>query len=602
MVHKPRKSGALETLKECFALVAAPENRRLTIAWVVCFAVVIVIGLRTSTESASFLGIADSRESIVNFDFPVSVTQINVLQGQNVKKGDLLAQVDQPELELKIQEARAALSKLTAQQNLLNEMGHLGSLKRSRKKKVDSSTDPLATEITNMSQQIAVLENREKNLYVFAQINGVVGNVNFKKGETAAPYAPIMTISPTTPSYIDAFIHESLRAKVEIGQTVTIVSTTDTSKTIEGRIASMGSRIVELPLRIGRMQQVKMWGREILIEIPEHNPFLLGEKVEISHPFLSVSFPLARASEKEPKAKTLDAPTSPQEVIVPLAVKNQSAFEPSGAAYLKDLKKFVVASDDTDAAHSPLLFLFNRDGSVDNKLVKVEGLSDIHDIETVLQSDDGDLYLMSSQSPNKKGEMTRARGMLIRVKRNGMQFTAQSQVNLRPLIMAALATSKDAALAEIRAKESDLEIEAGYLENGHLNVGLKKPLLKDKSSVVLDLGPIAKIIDTQSIASGDFKLAHKITFPKTADKNTRVTDIAKIGNNLIITTVSKKPSTMGRLWSLNLMSNKIKQLEQYSDRSPEAVAFDSDNKELMILFDQKDAPAQYMRNTSIDFN
>lgn len=603
MVQRPRKTGILTSLKECVALVVATENRKLAIAWTVCLAVVLLIGLRTSTESASFLGIADSRESIVNFEYPVTITQINVIAGQTVKKGDLVAQVDQPDLELKVQELRAALNKLVAQQNLLTEMGKIGSLNSKAAKGASANdNDPLETEIDNLRQQVAILESRQKSLYVFAQINGVVGSVNFKKGESAAPYAPIVTISPTNPSYIDAFIHESLRAKVEVGQTVSIVSTSDTSKSSEGRVVSMGSRIVELPVRLGRMQTMKMWGREITIEIPEQNPFLLGEKVEISHPFLSVSFPLARAAEKDVKTKPADLPKTPQLVNVPLAIKNLSAFEPSGAAYLKDLKKFVVASDDTDANHTPYLFLFNRDGSVDNKLVKVEGLKDIHDVESVLQDEGGDLYLLSSQSPNKKGEVTRDRGLLVRVKRVSMQFTAQGQVNLRPLIIAALGKSKDADLSRIRAKEDDLEIEAGYIENGHLNIGLKKPQLKDKSSVVLDLGSISKIIESGKIADEDFKLAHKISFPDSGAKHTRVTDIAKIGNNLIITTVSKKPGTTGRLWALNLMSNKIKQLEEYSERSPEAVAFDSDNKELMILFDQKDAPAQYMRNTSINFD
>ncbi len=605
MVRRPRGNGLIEILKDSVALVIAPENRKLALAWVTCFAIVLFIGLRSSTDSTSFVGIADSRESVINFDYAVNIEQINVISGQAVKKGDLLAQVDQPQLEIKLQEARAGLRKLVAEKNLLTEMGRIGSLKSSMNSRAangDSAANPLSAEIENLQQQVASLESRERNSYVFAQIDGVVGSVNFKKGETAAPYAPVITISPNTPSYIDAFLHESLKTRVEVGQRLTITSLTDSSKSIEGTVASMGSRIIELPVRIGRVQSQKMWGREILIEIPEHNPFLLGEKVDVSHPFISVSFPLARADEKEVKPKPLAPSTKPQEVSVPVAVKNISGFEPSGAAYIKELKKFVVASDDTDSNHAPLLFLMSREGAVDNKLVRISGLTEIHDVESVMQADDNHLYLLSSQSPNKKGEVTRSRGLLIRVQRNGMEFSAQGQVYLRPLIISALEHSKDADLKKVSGQFNDIEIEAGYLTDGHLHVGLKKPLLADNSTVVLDLGPIAKLIDTQKIADSDFKVSHKIAFPESPEKNTRVTDLAKIGNNLIITTVSKKPGRVGRLWTLNLMSNVLKKLDEYPDKSPEAVAFDSDNKELMVLFDEKDEPALFMRNTSINFN
>ena len=603
MIKRPRKTKLTEILKDSVALVISPDNRKLAAAWLICFMIVLVIGLRSSTDSSSFVGIADSRESVINFDYPVNVEQINVISGQPVKKGDLLAQVDQVQLETKMQEMRSQLRKLVAEQNLITEMGSLGSLNKSRTKSNavdDSKTDPLAAEIEGLQQQLASLESRERASYVFAQTDGIVGTISFKKGETVAPYAPLITISPNTPSYIDAFLHESLRAKIELGQQVTVTSMMDSSKRVEGTVASMGSRIVELPTRIGRVQSQKMWGREILIEIPDQNPFLLGEKVEVSHPFLSISFPLARAGEANVKPKAAVPPT-PQLISVPIGVKNLSSFEPSGAAYIKDLKKFVIASDDTDKDYSPYLFLMGHDGVVDNKVVRVSGISDVHDVETVLQADDGYLYLLSSQTPNKKGEIKESRNRLIRVKRNGMEFSAAGTVNMRPLILTAMKAAKDADLKSVSGKFEDLEIEAGFLSDGHLNVALKKPLLKDGSTLVFDLGPIGKIVDTQKIAESDFRVAHKLVFPATAEKTTRVSDIAKIGNNLIITTVSKKPGRVGRLWTLNMMSNTLKKLEEYPDKSPEAVAFDADNKELMVLFDEKDEPALFMRNTSIKF-
>lgn len=230
MVKRPRPTDFAEKFKECWALVVAPENRRLSIAWLGAVVVVLALGLRSGVNTTTFVGIADARESLVNFDFPVNVLSINVISGQTVKKGDLIAQVEQPELELKLQETRALLNKLKAERRMVSEMGQLASLRgRSVDADVDTSSDPLATEIQNFQDQIGVLESRQRNLYVFAPFDGVIGQTNFKKGETVKPFEPLMSVSPATPTYIDAFIHEALQTQISIGQTVNVFSLSNTS-------------------------------------------------------------------------------------------------------------------------------------------------------------------------------------------------------------------------------------------------------------------------------------------------------------------------------------------------------------------------------------
>jgi hypothetical protein len=78
--------------------------------------------------------------------------------------------------------------------------------------------------------------------------------------------------------------------------------------------------------------------------------------------------------------------------------------------------------------------------------------------------------------------------------------------------------------------------------------------------------------------------------------------MTKIGNKLIIATSSKKPEKMGRLWSMNMTTKMLEKIGEYPGHSPEAVAYDSDAKELMVLFDEKEQPALFMKNSTIDFN
>ena len=50
---------------------------------------------------------------------------------------------------------------------------------------------------------------------------------------------------------------------------------------VHGVVVGMGSRIVELPLRLRKVPEILVYGREVTIRIPEKNGFLLGEMTAI---------------------------------------------------------------------------------------------------------------------------------------------------------------------------------------------------------------------------------------------------------------------------------------------------------------------------------
>ena len=48
-----------------------------------------------------------------------------------------------------------------------------------------------------------------------------------------------------------------------------------------GKVIGLGSRIVEIPSRLRKIEAIKAYGREVLIEISKENCFLQNEKVSI---------------------------------------------------------------------------------------------------------------------------------------------------------------------------------------------------------------------------------------------------------------------------------------------------------------------------------
>lgn len=120
-------------------------------------------------------------------------------------------------------------------------------------------------------------------IVVTAPTDGLVGNISCKEAEHISSYSTLMTFYEPHSGIIKGFVHEDLTLEVEIGQEFTISSLKDESINYPGTVIGLGSRIVEIPSRLRKVETVKAYGREVLIEISKENSFLQKEKVSIKY-------------------------------------------------------------------------------------------------------------------------------------------------------------------------------------------------------------------------------------------------------------------------------------------------------------------------------
>jgi len=137
-------------------------------------------------------------------------------------------------------------------------------------------------QIDNYKEQLKLFNQEKQKLVICSPIDGKIGSVNFKEGENASAFLPIITLHPKAPVFIKGYIHESVYSDISIGQEVTITSITNKKDRIAGKVVGVGTRIVLFPLRLWKRPDIEVWGREVQVKIPEDNPFLLGEKVLIT--------------------------------------------------------------------------------------------------------------------------------------------------------------------------------------------------------------------------------------------------------------------------------------------------------------------------------
>lgn len=138
------------------------------------------------------------------------------------------------------------------------------------------------TEAENLKKELGELQKQQEELVQVAKENWVVGSVNVRDGEKVSSFSPIVTLTHKSPTMIRGYIHERMYQRMDIGENVKVMTLGGTGKAIKGKVVGLSSRIVEFPTRMWKMPEMPIHGREVIIQISDENPFLLGEMVTIS--------------------------------------------------------------------------------------------------------------------------------------------------------------------------------------------------------------------------------------------------------------------------------------------------------------------------------
>ncbi len=264
-------------LKEFKQQFIEGDNKALLIAWAFAVLLITMVSTLASTNRLSFFGIADSYELSINFEYPVKIKRIHVISGQFVEKGTLLAELNQNEIDARIRELETSLLKLQFEKNMRSEIKSL----LDDSKEISPKGSSLSLDIESVKKELEFAQAQKDHLLIFAEKSGVVGAVNFKSGQTVPPFTTLLSILSQKPDTIKAYIHENVYSQIELNQEMMLASISDKRKKFSGTVISIGSRIVEMPERLTNSPLIKVWGREVIVQLNETNTFLMGEKVVI---------------------------------------------------------------------------------------------------------------------------------------------------------------------------------------------------------------------------------------------------------------------------------------------------------------------------------
>lgn len=567
-------------LRSIFEDVVNTNNRFLFGCW--CLAVILIVffGLFVNSESVGILGLAESHEFQVSFDSAVEIKQVHVLPGQVVKKGDLLLELSQENLNLQIRVLKSKYEKLSAELKLRQQ---ISSLTRDMTR-LPQSADPLQVELSSIKSEIDILEKRLRSLFVFAEVDGAVGAVNFKNGEKAPAFSSLLTLVPLNPTYINGYVNENLISTVKVGQMVEVFS--NSGHSVYGRIINIGSRIVPIPQRLLRIPTLSAWGREVVVKIPSNNQLIVGEKVSVKKTWGLSIFSAAQAGEEELKWKNVGSGIN--EIGFPSSITNRFSPEISGLVFLPELRKFALIADDYPQSR-PLILLMDELGEVSEQMLPVEGLQEMKDIESI-SMEGSYLYLLSSMSSNRKHVSKKSRQLFAKVKREGLNLFLENVVDLRKTLFSAMKKSEDPELRkiiELGTGEEDFEVEGHFVANNELFISLKHPVLIPNEGLILRIKSLHRLFEQKTLSAADISVAYRfnITLPD-RQVTSVLTDIINVENTIYAAT-SCRAEKCSAIWKLRDDAKFPELIAEFNENKLEGIAVLPQSKKIYGVFDHK---------------
>lgn len=232
-----------------------------------------------------------SRKS-AEFEISQELTQVRqqknlVLENYKIKRDKLVSQkrlmdsLSRLFTSVKTDDHRLVLELKTLDEEMAVELMDLDQ----RIKRLESSRTqapaPYLEKKTGILLELDRLAAQQEDLVLIADTDGMIGQLDFREGDPVEAYQSLIRIYSTHPNLVTSYIGEGYLGSVQLMDSVFVQSMSDESFQLKGKILNLGSRITALPDRLKKIPELKAWGREVQIEIPQDNNLIQGEKVKV---------------------------------------------------------------------------------------------------------------------------------------------------------------------------------------------------------------------------------------------------------------------------------------------------------------------------------
>ncbi len=173
--------------------------------------------LRVKTETTSlhdnlllvpYVGVVEEEQStMVSFTGMALLKEMRVSEGQAVRKGQLLARIDDTQARNALNAAKAALDQAVDARNRMKKLHETNSLPEMKWVEIESK-------VQQAEASYAICQKNLEDCAIYAPVSGVVGNQIMHVGETVLPTEPVLNILSIDRVKVRASIPEKEIARI----------------------------------------------------------------------------------------------------------------------------------------------------------------------------------------------------------------------------------------------------------------------------------------------------------------------------------------------------------------------------------------------------
>ncbi|BBP42328.1 efflux RND transporter periplasmic adaptor subunit [Thiosulfativibrio zosterae] len=197
----------------------------------------------TQTATLNALGRLQAKQSV---DLAATVTEriqsMSFSEGQSVKKGQLLIELDAQEENAQLEEAKALAAEAQRQYQRVKDIENKGSV-------TQSMIDEKYRQWQTAQAQIKVIEARLADRRIIAPFDGQLGFSQFSVGALVTPGNKIVSLDDTSEMYLDLFVATRYLSQLNIGLPITLTAPAFPKQTFSGKIIAISPRL-EADLRL----------------------------------------------------------------------------------------------------------------------------------------------------------------------------------------------------------------------------------------------------------------------------------------------------------------------------------------------------------------
>jgi multidrug resistance efflux pump len=475
--------------------------------------------------------------------------------------------------------------------------------------------------ISDLNLRLKIIETSITNRNVVAPCDGRVVTINYLPGDAVDKFTTIIKIEESKAAFVDVYIPEGVKAEPSLGDRVAVYSKSSRVAKTHGSVTFIDPGYSVVPERLW-FRKIPYYARKFRVRLEDGHNLVPGESTQVELLHNGQVWPKARAQERPAPKKAAPAPRPKSSAVqtrtreslalieAPEKLRKLTAIEPSGIAWLQDIGRYVIVSDDTGrgrSKHAPAVLLMDRQGKMEPAAAYLHGIDQVNDLESIAPAPDGSLYLISSQNLNKKGKRPLTRQQILKVNRSGRDFHVAGAADLYSALVSSYSAGQVRGLGLGETDKAGallMNIEGSAFFEGDLLLGLKQPR-PAAGAVILRLKNPDRLIKTQALEPGQLTRFGQVDLRTPDGRAAAISDMVadERGELLVLSTVpnvsdEEQVGGMFRLRRTKSNAFEVAALFTFPQLKPEGLCA-LGNDQYTVVFDTDDKLPFYYLNVGV---